>query len=281
MINRWMEFVRFSHTVFALPFALASMFVAAEGLPSWNVVIWILVAMMTARNAAMGFNRYIDRDIDAKNPRTERRHLVSGEISTKSALVFIIVNIVIFVFSAWMLNPLAFSLSVPTVLVLMSYSLWKRFSWLCHFFLGIAIGLSPAGAWVAVRGDLDWYPVVLGLVLAFWIAGFDMIYATQDQEVDQDLELHSIPSRFGTQGALRFAAASHILMLISLIVLSYMRSWSLYSFLELGLIGGILLYIHKLRKSNSLDDMNKDFFLANAGISVIMMVSLIGETFLN
>lgn len=278
MLKKWMEFVRFSHTIFALPFALAAMFVAAEGFPSLKVFALIMVCMVTARNCAMAFNRLVDRDIDAKNPRTEKRHLVSGELSLKSVYFFIGLNSLVFLSSTYFLNSLAFYLSIPTLIVLMSYSLWKRFSYLCHLFLGIAIGLSPSGAWVAVRGELDIYPVILGLVLALWIAGFDVIYATQDEEVDRELKLHSIPAQFGTEGALRISAFIHLGMFVALVAFSYIRDWSWLSLIEGAVIGVILLYIHMGRKSNSLDALNKDFFLANAGISIIMMMSLILES---
>lgn len=279
MVKIWMDFVRFSHTIFALPFALAAMFVAAEGLPQWHVFLIILVCMVTARNCAMAFNRLVDRDIDAKNPRTVNRHLVSGELSLFAVYAFIIANGLVFCFSTYFLNPLALMLSLPTLLALMSYSLWKRFSYLCHLFLGFAIGLSPSGAWVAVKGELDLFPVVLGLILALWIAGFDIIYATQDEEVDRELKLHSIPARFGTRISLRIALVIHFTMLIMMLWFGFIREWNVFSIIELGLVSLILGYIHLFRQSNSLDALNKDFFLANGAISVIMMLSLVADAF--
>lgn len=227
----------------------------------------------------MSFNRLIDRDIDALNPRTVSRHLVSGQLSVLSVKNFIFINMSLFVGATYLLNPLAFALSLPTLCVLMSYSLWKRFSWLCHLFLGVAIGLSPSGAWVAVRGELDMLPVLIGLVLCFWVAGFDIIYATQDAEVDIRLGLHSAPSKFGVPGSLRLAGMMHFGMLVALFFLASSRGWSAWAWVEICLLTLILAYIHIFRKSNSLDVMNKDFFLANAAISCIMMLSLSMEAF--
>ncbi len=211
-IKQFMGLVRFSHTIFALPFALASLFVASDGFPSILFLVKILVCMVTARNVAMAFNRWVDTDIDAKNPRTKMRHLVNGALSKQSVVAFLLVNALVFVLASLWLNVLCFWLSIPILLILCSYSLFKRFSWFCHLFLGFSIGLSPVAVWVAVHASVSWFPVLLGGILMTWITGFDIIYSTQDRSVDEDLGLHSVPVRFGEKGALRLALGVHLLM---------------------------------------------------------------------
>ena len=277
--KKYMELVRFSHTIFALPFALAAMFVAASGLPTLWQVLCILVCMVSARNCAMAFNRLVDRDIDAKNPRTEKRHLVSGELGVDGVRMFIFANAIIFVLGAYGLNPLAFYLSVPTLIALMAYSYFKRFSWLCHLYLGFSIGISPLGAWVGLRGDVSWFPFMLGVILMLWIAGFDIIYAIQDEKVDRELKLHSAIVKFGVDGSLMLARILHALMFAILIGIQFAFDMGLAWQINIGFILCILLYIHLFRKSNSLDSMNKDFFLANSLISCSVFVALLAQVF--
>lgn len=270
----FLELVRFSHTLFALPFALASMLVAAGGIPSVRVWMAILVCMATARNSAMAFNRLIDAKWDAQNPRTAGRHLPAQKLSQGSVRLFIAINGLLFILGAASLNWLALVCALPVWLFLLSYSYWKRFSWACHLFLGIAIGLSPLGAWIAVRGEFHLFPILLGLMLALWISGFDIIYATQDEESDRSQGLHSIPVRFGRKKALQIAARFHLGMLgiWFLCGMLYALSWPWWS--AWGITGFMLLYIHKFRKSSDLDRMNQDFFVANVAISLICLTAL-------
>jgi len=270
----FLELVRFSHTLFALPFALAAMLVAANGIPTLRVVFLILVCMATARNSAMAFNRLVDAKLDANNPRTAKRHLPAGKLSENQVLAFIVANGILFVFCAACLNHLAFACAFPVWFFLLSYSWWKRFSWACHAFLGLAIGMSPLGAWIAVRGHFALFPALLGLLLAFWIMGFDIIYATQDEASDREQGLHSIPVRFGTEKALQIALGLHVGMVCVGLLLAILFPLGWPWWLSLAACVGTLVYMHGFRRSNDLDRMNQDFFLANVAISVICLIGL-------
>lgn len=273
----FLELVRFSHTLFALPFALGAMLIAAEGIPRVSVFIAILVCMATARNSAMAFNRLLDANFDAQNPRTQKRHLPAGLLTARQVALFIGANGVLFVISAATLNGLALLCALPVWAFLLSYSYWKRWSWACHLFLGIAIGLSPLGAWIAVRGEFALFPALLGAMLAFWITGFDIIYATQDEEADRALGLQSIPVRFGTHRALRIALASHVMMLLVAagVGLLFSMSWPWWSAFAVSAL--LIVYIHYFRSSSDLDRMNQDFFLANVLISLMYLMGLAGH----
>jgi 4-hydroxybenzoate polyprenyltransferase len=243
-------------------------------LPDIKIFLLILACMFTARNGAMAFNRLADVKFDALNPRTASRHMPTGKISKKNAVLFIIANGAAFVFFAWLLNPFAFYCSLPLFLFLLSYSLWKRFSCLSHFMLGFAIGLSPLGAWIAVSGYPAAFPAVLGIMLAFWMAGFDIIYASQDIEVDKKSGLHSIPVKFGAQKSMHIALLCHITMLGLSIFIGFWWNLGLPWWVAITIIAFALLYIHILRKSNDLDSVNRDFFLANIAVSFLVMLGL-------
>jgi len=273
-IAEYGKLVRLSHTLFALPFALASMFVAAGGLPDVKIFLLILACMFTARSGAMAFNRLADSKFDALNSRTAARHIPVGKISKGNAILFIIANGAAFVFFAWLLNPFAFYCSLPLFLFLLSYSLWKRFSCLSHFMLGFAIGLSPLGAWVAVSGSPAMFPVALGIMLALWMAGFDIIYASQDVESDGNLGLHSIPVKFGVQKSMFIALLCHIAMLVLAVFIGLWWSLGLPWWVVLAVMALALLYIHLFRRTNDLDAVNRDFFLANIAVSLLVMLGL-------
>ena len=284
MLKKILEFghlVRFSHSLFAMPFALGSMWVAANGFRGMDVaaaakmIALIVGCMVTARNSAMTFNRIADADIDAKNPRTARRHLPAGRLSRRSVYAFLAVNGVLFVAFAFLLQPLAGALALPVWLLLLSYSYWKRFSWLCHWFLGFAIGMSPLGAWIAIRGEFAVFPIFLLVILMLWMGGFDIIYATQDIEIDRKQGLHSVPARFGLEKSLRIALASHLAMLLLCVVFGFFWNMGWIWWTVTGLMTAAIVYIHLFRKSNDLDAMNRDFFLANVAISALVMVGLI------
>ena len=284
MLKKILEFghlVRFSHSLFAMPFALGSMWVAANGFRGMEVaaaakmIALIVGCMVTARNSAMSFNRIADAEIDAKNPRTAKRHLPAGRLSKKSVIAFLAINGVLFVLFAWLLQPLAGMLALPVWLLLLSYSYWKRFSWLCHWFLGFAIGMSPLGAWIAVRGEFAVFPIFLLVILMLWMGGFDIIYATQDEEIDRAMGLKSVPARFGRKRALQIAFWSHIAMLALCVVFGFVWGVGVAWWVVTGLMAAAVLYIHLFRKSDDLDAMNRDFFLANVAISVLVMAGLI------
>jgi putative 4-hydroxybenzoate polyprenyltransferase len=284
MLHKILEFghlVRFSHSLFAMPFALGSMWVAANGFRGMTaaetarIVLLIVGCMVTARNSAMSFNRIADADIDAKNPRTAKRHLPDGRLSKASVIAFLTVNGLLFVLFAFLLQPLAGALALPVWLLLLSYSYWKRFSWLCHWFLGFAIGMSPLGAWIAIRGEFAVFPIFLLVILMLWMGGFDIIYATQDEEIDRAMGLHSVPARFGRKRALQIAFWSHIAMLALCGAFGFVWNMGLPWWIVSGLMAAAVLYIHLFRKSDDLDAMNRDFFLANVAISVLVMAGLI------
>jgi 4-hydroxybenzoate polyprenyltransferase len=264
-----------------MPFAIGSMWVAANGFRGMEVaaaakmIALIVGCMVTARNSAMSFNRIADADIDAKNPRTAGRHLPAGRLSKKSVIAFLVLNGVLFVLFAALLQPLAGLLALPVWLLLLSYSYWKRFSWLCHWFLGFAIGMSPLGAWIAVRGEFAVFPIFLLVILMLWMGGFDIIYATQDEEIDRAMGLKSVPARFGRKRALQIAFWSHIAMIALCVTFGFVWSMGIPWWVVTALMAAAVLYIHLFRKSDDLDAMNRDFFLANVAISVLVMAGLV------
>ncbi len=284
MLKKILEFghmVRFSHSLFAMPFAIGSMWVAARGFRGMDaveavrIIALIVGCMVTARNSAMSFNRIADADIDAKNPRTAGRHLPAGRLSKASVIAFLVVNGILFVTFAALLQPLAGMLALPVWLLLLSYSYWKRFSWLCHWFLGFAIGMSPLGAWIAIRGEFAVFPIFLLVILMLWMGGFDIIYATQDEEIDRAMGLHSVPARFGRKRALQIAFWSHVAMLVLCVAFGVFWGMGVPWWVVTCLMTAAVLYIHLFRKSDDLDAMNRDFFLANVAISVLVMAGLI------
>ncbi len=278
-ITHYLGLVRFSHTLFAMPFALASMLWAAQGLPTLRTFLLIVICMVTCRNAAMAFNRLVDADVDSDNPRTARRHIPAGILSRRQVLVFLILNAVVFVGATYFINLLAFVLSMPTLVAVCGYSLTKRFTSLSHFFLGLAIGISPVGAWIAVRGDLSWQPILLFLALLLWIAGFDIIYATQDHEFDRQRGLHSMVVKMGVPGALLVSKAAHALMWLILLGLGWLGGLGLAYQASLAVVAALLWYLHVFRRSASLDSLNQDFFLANIAVSICVLAG-IGASFL-
>lgn len=284
-LRDYLELVKFSHTVFALPFALASMLVASgkpfgSGLPPFRVVGWILVAMVGARTAAMGFNRIVDRDIDAANPRTAQREIPSGKVSIQQASILVALSALVFVFAAYQLNRLALWLSVPTLCVLFFYSFCKRFTSFAHVVLGICLGIAPAGAWVAVRGRLELAPVVLALAVMFWVAGFDVIYATMDDEFDRRAKLHSLVQKLGIQKALVAARAFHAVFIASLIAFGFAARMSTLYFVGAALIALFLIYEHTLVDASDLRRVNAAFFTVNGVISVFFLAIVALAVFL-
>ncbi len=264
-----LRMIKIEHSVFALPFALVSAFLAADGIPDLKTLILILVAMVSARSAAMAFNRYLDAEIDARNPRTQIRSIPAGRLSKSYVLAFTIGSIVVFVAACYFLNFLSWVLSPVVMLVLLGYSYTKRFTPLCHLVLGLALGLAPVGAWVAVTGTLDWIPVLLGVTVMFWTAGFDVIYACQDEAFDRQHKLHSIPVIIGVSNSLCLSRFLHLLTFILLMGFGYLLSFMWIYWAGLVLVGVTLFYEHYLVRGDDLSKVNMAFFTMNGVVSLV------------
>ena len=273
--------IKFEHTLFALPFAFLGATLAANGFPTWRQILCITLAMVGARSAAMTFNRIIDRDIDAANPRTANRELPSGKLSVGFAWVFLYVSIGLFLLASYSLNWLTFALSPVALIFVLGYSYAKRFTAFAHIFLGIALAISPSAAWIAVRGDLfDERPLLLSLFVMIWTAGFDVLYACQDFQYDRTNGLRSIPARFGIKNALWIARLSHFQAFIVLLLLYLVTGTSLLALAGVIAVGALFVYQHTLVKPNDLSKMNAAFFTTNAFVSVILLVTFGGAVFL-
>jgi 4-hydroxybenzoate polyprenyltransferase len=257
--------IKFEHTLFALPFALLGMMLAAEGWPPARTVLWIVVAMVGARSAAMGFNRLVDRGIDAANPRTAARALPAGLVTPAFVAVFVAAGVALLLVAAWQLNPLCVTLAPVALLVLLGYSYTKRFTALSHLVLGLALAGAPLGAWIAVRGDVSATPLLLAGVVLLWVAGFDVLYALQDEEFDRRSGLHSIPARFGVVPALWISVALHAVMLSLLALLPRSYPPGLGAAYWVGVAGcaALLGYQHSIVRPGDLSRLNAAFFTAN------------------
>ncbi|QGQ96874.1 4-hydroxybenzoate octaprenyltransferase [Paenibacillus psychroresistens] len=270
----FLEMIKFEHTLFALPFAymgaiLGSM-VLNDALPNWEQIGWITLAMVGARSAAMGLNRVIDKVIDAKNPRTAGRAIPAGLLSSKEVLLFIVVSLVILFIATSQLNKLCMELLPIAVFFLVIYSYTKRFTWACHLILGLTIALAPLGGWVAVTGKIDMVSLVFYFTVAFWTAGFDVIYACQDIEFDRKEGLYSIPSRFGIPRALLLAKLFHVLTAIGFMSLYFLTDLSWVYFAGIIIAYLILIYEHRLVSPKDLSKLNTAFFTMNGVLSVLM-----------
>lgn len=278
-LRDYLELVKFSHTIFALPFALAAMVIAAKGFPSWPVFGWILLAMVSARTAAMGFNRIVDRKIDALNPRTKNREIPAGKVSVQQAIGLVSVSGALFVFAAGMLGDLTFWLSMPTLLVLFFYSFCKRFTSLAHLVLGFCLGIAPVGAWVAVTQKIEWAPIVLAAAVMLWVAGFDVIYATLDDEFDRKAGIHSMVQKFGIPGALKLAKLLHLGFIVLLTYFGLLAGMGVLFYIALALIAGFLIYEHAIVSPDDLGRVNAAFFTVNGAISAFFLCVVVAEVF--
>jgi 4-hydroxybenzoate polyprenyltransferase len=282
-IRDFLELIKFEHTVFALPFAYLGMLLAAGGWPGLRLFLWITLAMAAARTVAMGFNRIADRWIDAHNPRTASRPLVTGAITPRLAWVGTLTASVVLVLAAWQLGPLPLRLLPGAFLFLFGYSLTKRFTWLSHFIVGFTDGLAPMGAWAAVRGSLftqaDLPAWILLAVVTIWIGGFDLIYACQDVPYDREDGLYSIPARFGIPVALTVSAASHALTVILLLVLGVLMGLSWPYWIGLLLVAGLLAWEHSLVHPDDLSRVDLAFFNLNSYISITLFLSIVGALY--
>jgi len=273
----FLDMIKVGHTLFALPFAIGATFLAAGGLPELSILGRIVLAVLFARTAAMAFNRWADREIDARNPRTRERALPAGRLGGGFVLGTVIVSAALFVATAAWIGPLALRLSPIALVVVLGYSWTKRLTALCHFALGAALALAPIGAWVAVRGELSPAPWVLGGAVLLWTAGFDILYSSMDRAFDADAGLHSLPVRLGVKGALRVAALLHLGMLAALVGLALLLDLGPVFRGTLAAVALLLVHEHRLVRPDDLSRVNRAFFHWNAVISVALCLAMVVE----
>lgn len=272
-----LDMIKFEHSVFALPFALTGALLAFResgfhAANTWRTIGWIVVAMVGARSAAMAFNRLVDAEIDARNPRTSMRHIPAGHLSRAFCWGFTLASTFVLMFAAWELNPLCFHLAPLALAVVFAYSFTKRFTHFSHLVLGFALGIAPAAAWIAVRGSLDARILLLTAAVMLWTAGFDIIYACQDYDFDIENGLYSVPRLVGIPMALRIAQALHGLMIASLLLLIWQMHLGGISIAGVAVIAGLLIYEHGIVKPHDLSRVNAAFFTMNGWVSVIFFV---------
>lgn len=275
-----LEMIKFSHTVFAFPFALMGVVLAslANGTaPTFGQIFWVCIAMVGARTGAMGLNRIIDARIDADNPRTAERHLPAGKVSLSEAWLMVLGAFALLLVAAWMLNPLCLKLSPIAIFFLALYSYCKRFTSMAHVVLGICLAAAPVGAWIALRGDIGWPVMVLGLAVLFWVAGFDIFYALQDYEFDREQGLFSIPSRFGVKRSFQIARSFHVAMVVLLLLLVFSQGLGLIYLLGVLVVVGLLVYEHMLVSPEDLSRLDAAFFNMNGYISVTIFLFTLAD----
>jgi len=281
-IKNYLSLVKFAHTIFALPFALLGFSLAtihtSDSL-SWKLLALVLLCMLFARNAAMSFNRWADRDIDGVNPRTAQREIPARKIRQQSALAFSIMNALLFIGATWFINPLCFYLSPLALIVILGYSFTKRFTALAHFVLGMGLALAPTGAYLAVTGTFNWIPVIISLSVLCWVSGFDIIYALQDDEFDQENHLHSIPVLLGRKRALNLSLVLHIITAMLLSSAGIIGDFKTIYWIGLGIFSFLLFYQHTIIKYNDLQRVNVAFFTLNGIASIVFSVFAITDLF--
>lgn len=270
--------IKFSHSIFALPFALSGAALAAanHGIRPFQL-LWIIVAMVAARSAAMGFNRLVDRRIDAANPRTAGRELPAGVMSVSAVTLFVVLSSGLLVVAAWQINRLCLLLSPVALAIVFLYSYTKRFTWASHLVLGLALALAPLGAWIAVTGRFDVPPVLLGLAVMTWTAGFDILYSCQDHDYDHGAGLHSIPVRFGLKGALRLARGLHLVAVALMVGLGFSAGLQAVYFVGVIAIAALLAYEHYLVSPEDLTQVNTAFMTMNGLVSVAFLVFTLAD----
>ncbi|WP_132055189.1 UbiA-like polyprenyltransferase [Pseudocnuella soli] len=298
-LKNYLSLIKFSHTIFAMPFALIGFFLATSvairswvhdylgnGLPQYAsdsskplgiLFLLVILCMVFARSAAMAFNRYLDRDIDALNPRTAIREVPRGIITPKNALLFTIVNCVLFLVCTWFINPLCFMLAPVALAVILGYSYTKRFTPLCHLILGLGLALAPIGAYVAVTGAFHWLPILFSLAVLFWVSGFDIIYSLQDEDFDRNQQLYSIPSWLGKEKALQVSELLHLLSAACVVAAGKLGDFSYLYWLGVLVFIGMLVYQHSIIKPNDLRRVNIAFMTANGIASVVFSVFVITD----
>jgi 4-hydroxybenzoate polyprenyltransferase len=276
-MREYLSLIKFSHTIFAMPFALIGFFLASkDSEPEWITLFYVVLCMIFARSAAMAFNRYIDKDIDTANERTAKiREIPNGTITAKNALIFVIINSMLFIGVTFFINSLCFRLSPIALIIILGYSFTKRFTALCHLVLGLGLSLTPIGAYLAVSGEFAIIPILFSFVVLFWVSGFDIIYSMQDEEFDKDQKLHSIPVLLGKKNAL---ILSRVLRFIAILILSHIgktaNSGEFY-WIGFSIFSALLIYQHTLVRDNDLSKINLAFFTTNGIASVILGVFVI------
>ena len=281
LVARYLALIKFEHTIFALPFALISLLVASEGRPAWHVLFWVLVAMVSARSAAMSFNRVADWKIDAANPRTADRHIPAGAISVAGAWMFVVLSALLLVLAAWMLNPLCFRLSPVALAVVLGYSYMKRFSPLAHLVLGLGLAIAPVGAWLAVTGQFAAFPLWLAASVMFWVAGFDTIYGCQDVDFDRQTGLHSLASRLGVDRALMVSRVFHVLSIA--FMAGAVRSGPGLGLVSLGgvvIMTGLLAWEQAIVRGGDMRRIDKAFFEINSWIGMVILAAVVVDIYL-
>jgi 4-hydroxybenzoate polyprenyltransferase len=283
MVKNYLSLIKFSHTIFALPFAIIGFFLAVSTTDAelnWTTFGLVMLCMIFARNAAMAFNRYLDRDIDKDNERTAIREIPAGIVNVKSALIFVITNCVLFVIATFFINTLCFYLSPIALGVVLGYSYTKRFTALCHIVLGIGLSLAPIGAFLAVAGEFTLLPILFSFAVLFWVSGFDIMYALQDEEFDKSHNLHSIPVWLGTKGALNLSNIFHLLTAMSILFAGYYGAFNWVYWIGATIFCGLLIYQHSLVKPNDLNKINLAFFTTNGVASVIFAIFVLADIYL-
>lgn len=282
-LGKYLSMVKFSHTIFAMPFALIGFFLAIKLTSAqldWLLLLKVVLCMVFARNAAMGFNRWSDRDIDSENPRTAVREIPAGAIKANSALMFVIANCVLFMITTYFINPLCFYLSPVALAVVLGYSLTKRFTSLCHLVLGIGLALAPIGAYLAVVGRFDMIPLFFSFAVLFWVSGFDIIYALQDEEFDKGHKLYSIPVRLGKTNALNLSRFLHLISASMLISAGVFGEFGWLYWIGNSVFCGLLLFQHRLVSPTDLSKVNLAFFTTNGVASVVFASFVIADLYL-
>lgn len=282
-LSNYLSLIKFSHTIFALPFAIIGYFLAihfTEKTFDLKLFLLIILCMVFARSAAMAFNRYIDRKIDEQNIRTAVREIPAGAVKPQSALLFVIVNCLLFISTTYFINSICFYLSPVALAVVLGYSLTKRFTALCHLVLGIGLSLAPIGAYLAVTGVFDWLPLFFSFAVLFWVSGFDIIYALQDEEFDKSKNLKSIPVWLGKKGALMLSNVFHIVSASFIIYAGFYAHFNSWYWVGALVFVGLLIYQHTLVKPNDLSKVNIAFFTTNGIASVVFAVFVLVELFL-
>ncbi|MBS1734269.1 MAG: UbiA family prenyltransferase [Bacteroidetes bacterium] len=293
-IKKYLSLVKFSHTIFAMPFAMIGFFLgvqydAARGSQYqnnafqhsyWFKLLLVIICMVTARSAAMAFNRWLDKNFDAKNPRTAIREIPSGIIHANNALIFVIINCILFIIACWFINPLCFYLSFVALFVILFYSYTKRFTALCHLVLGVGLSLAPIGAFLAVTGEFALLPILFSFAVLFWVSGFDIIYALQDEEFDKNNQLHSIPAALGKRNALRVSDMLHFLSAICVITAGTQGGFGWWYAIGAFIFIGMLIYQHSIVKPNDLSKVNIAFMTANGIASIVFAVFALADLFL-
>lgn len=281
-IRNYSSLVKISHTIFSLPFAIIGFILARRQLHtpfSWEPLILILLCVFFARNAAMGFNRYADRVIDGLNPRTSRREIPSQIINPRNALIFVILNIILFIFTSWFLNPLCFFLSPVAIIVILGYSLTKRFTSLSHMVLGLGLSLAPIGSYLALTARFDVLPVICSLIVIFWVSGFDILYALQDIEFDQSQKLHSIPAKLGRKGSLWLSALLHLVTIGFVILAGFLGAFGIFYWIGATIFSLLLIYEHLLVTPGDISRVNLAFATMNGMASVIYAIFVVADVF--